>query len=434
MSVMRRSIKFFFIFLALVLLALLAFVATFDANNYKPEIIEQVEKATGRSFTIDGDIDLSVFPWVGLTVENAALGNAKGFKADQFAAIKQLDVKVNVLPLIKKEVQINTIRLHGLNVSLEVAKDKSNNWSSLTQQKPTPSDEAPVADVTTEADAEAPAKQTTAEQSKASPLQSLQVEGFEFVDATIHYDDGSSNTKATVSELNLTTSAIKFDEAVDVSFGARIENNQPEIDTRLKLTTKLILNKEFTEFNLRDFVFTLLAQKNAFIAQEETIEIKSNIDVSMDEQRIALKQLQLSALGTNTLADITVSQFLETPLIQGDIEVQAFNARMLAKRAGVDLPAMAKADALHNVALKTKIKLQGEKFEANNLSVSLDSSTLSGWLHVLNISKQQLRYELAFDQLDINDYLPADSEDVSTAAPVATAYTYTSSYGTSSNG
>ena len=114
----------------------------------------------------------------------------------------------------------------------------------------------------------------------------------------------------TVSELNLTTSAIKFDEAVDVSFGARIENNQPEIDTRLKLTTKLILNKEFTKFNLGDFVFTLLAQKNAFIAQEETIEIKSNIDVSMNEQRITLKQLQLSALGTNTLTDITVSQFL----------------------------------------------------------------------------------------------------------------------------
>ena len=118
MSVMRRSIKFFFIFLALVLLALLAFVATFDANNYKPQIIEQVENATGRSFTIDGDINLSIFPWIGLKVENVALGNEKGFKAKQFAAIKQLDVKVNVLPLLKKEVQINTIRLHGLDVSL----------------------------------------------------------------------------------------------------------------------------------------------------------------------------------------------------------------------------------------------------------------------------------------------------------------------------
>ena len=412
MSVMRRSIKFFFIFLALVLLALLAFVATFDANNYKPQIIEQVENATGRSFTIDGDINLSIFPWIGLKVEGVALGNEKGFKAKQFAAIKQLDVKVNVLPLLKKEVQINTIRLHGLDVSLEVASDKSNNWSSLLQSKEVPADEASAADVTTEAVAEAPAEQTITEEEKASPLQSLKVEGFEFVDAVIRYDDRSSNTIATASELNLTTSAITFDEPIDVSFGARIENNQPEIDTRLKLTTQLILNKEFTEFNLHDFVFTILANANEFIPQQEQIEIKTNIDVLMDEQRISLKQLQLSALGTATLADITVSQFLETPLIQGSIEVQPFNARMVAKRAGVELPAMAKADALHNVALKTKIKLQGEKLQANDFSFTLDGSTLSGWLHLLNISKQQLRYDLAFDQLNINDYLPSAVEAV----------------------
>ena len=123
MVAMRRSFKFISIFLALVLLVLLAFVATFDANNYKPQIIEQVEKATGRSFSIDGDINLSIFPWIGLKVEDVALGNEKGFKAKNFAAIKQLDIKVNVLPLLKKEVEINTIRLHGLNVSLEVAKN-----------------------------------------------------------------------------------------------------------------------------------------------------------------------------------------------------------------------------------------------------------------------------------------------------------------------
>jgi len=407
---MRRSIKFFFIFLALVLLALLAFVATFDANNYKPEIIEQVEKATGRSFTIDGDIQLSIFPWVGLKVEDVALGNEKGFKAKQFAAIKQLDVKVNVLPLIRKEVQINTIRLHGLDVSLEVASDKSNNWSGLAQSK------AISADVSTEAAREAAketaTEQTIAEEEETSLLQSLQVEGFEFVDVTIRYDDRSSNTKATVSEMNLTTSAITFDKPIDVSFAARIENNQPEIDTRLKLTTQLILNKEFTEFNLHDFVFTILAKANDFIPQQEQIEIKTNIDVLMDEQRLSLKQLQLSALGTTTLADITVSQFLETPLIQGGIEVQAFNAREVAKRAGVVLPEMAKADALHKVTLKTKIKLQGEKLQANDFSFGLDGSTLSGWLHLINISKQQLRYDLAFDQLNINDYLPIVVEAV----------------------
>ena len=412
MSVVSRSIKFFFIVVALLLFAVLVFVATFDANNYKPQIIEQVEKATGRDFSIDGDIELSVFPWVGLQVEDVTLGNATGFKAEQFAAIKQLDVKVNVLPLLKKEVQINTIRLHGLNISLEVAEDKSNNWSGLTQSDA-------VDDLAKESDIAETKVDTAEEEGSVSPLQSLQVEGFEFVDAVIRYDDRSSNTKATVSEINLTTSAIQFDQPVEVQFSARVESNQPAIDTRLKLTTRLSFNKEFTEFNLRDFIFTIVVNANEFIKQDEQVEIKSSIDVSMDEQRLILKQLQIAALGTNTQADVTVSQFLQTPLIQGDIEIQPFNAVEVAKRVGVELPVMAKADALHHVALKTKIKLQGEKLQANDFSLSLDDSTLTGWLHVINISKQQLRYDLAFDQLNINDYLPPVTEEMSETAVAA---------------
>ncbi len=403
MSVMRRSFKFFFIVLALVLLALLAFVATFDANNYKPQIIEQVESATGRSFSIDGDINLSIFPWIGLKVEDVALGNEKGFKAKTFAAIKQLDIKVNVLPLLKKEVEVNTIRLHGLNVSLEVAKNKTNNWSDLAKSGA----EAPAADEIRKAGKAAEKKpQAATGKEDASPLQALKVEGFELVDAMISYDDRSSNTHATVSELNLTTSAITFDEPIDVAFGARIENNQPAIDTRLKLSTQLSINKDLTEFDLRDFVFTILADANEFIPQQEQIEIKSDINVSMDAQRVVVKQLQLSALGTTTVADITVSQFLKTPVILGSIEVQPFNAREVAKRVAVALPTMAKADALNRVSIKTKIKLNGEKFQANDFVLSLDDSALSGWIHVLNISKQQLRYDLSFDRLNINDYLP----------------------------
>lgn len=414
MKALRRSFKFILIFAVVALIALLAFVATFDANNYKPQIIEQVEKATGRDFKIDGEINLSIFPWVGLKVEDVVLGNEQGFRAKQFAAIKQLDVKVNVLPLLKKQVEINVIRLHGLDVSLEIAKNKSNNWSSLAQEKTT-TDDAVTESETTGAVVEEAAQQHEA----VSPLQSLQVEGFEFVDAVLRYDDRSSGTATTVSELNLTTSAIRFDQPVEVKFGAHIKNNQPAIDTRLNMTTQLSFNKDLTRFDLRDFIFTIVASANEFIKQDEKVEIKSNINVLMDEQRVTLKSLVISAMGTTTQAEVIVSQFLETPLIQGDIEIQPFDAREVAKRAGIDLPEMAKADALKRVALKAKIKLLGEKLQANDFSLSLDGSTLSGWLHVLNISKQQLRYDLAFDQLNINDYLPpmieASAEDKAVA-------------------
>ena len=412
----RSSLKIVSTLILLVFVGALVFVATFDANNYKPQIIEQVENVTGRDFIIGGDINLSIFPWVGIQVEDVVLGNEKGFNAEQFAAIKQLDVKVNVIPLLKKQVEINTIRLHGLDVSMEVAEDKSNNWSGLSKPKDVPDADVPAVSGQAEAD-EVITGQTEkqviapvekSEQQTESPLESLKIEGFEFVDAIIRYEDRSSGMMATVSELNLNTSAIEFDRPIDLQFGARIENNKPEIDTKLELTTELTINKQLSEFKLREFVFTILAEANEFIKQDEKIVISSDIDVLMDQQQVTLKSLKLSALQTETVADITVSQFMETPLIKGDIEVKSFDARKVAKRAGVELPAMAADDALGQVALTTSLKMQAEKLQADDFKLQLDDSTLTGWIHLVDISKQQLRYELAFDKLNINDYLPPE--------------------------
>lgn len=411
MKNLRRGLKIFSLLLLLPVVAIIIFVATFDANNYKVQIIEQVEEATGRKFNIEGEIELSIFPWIGLKVDAASLGNAKGFKAPQFASIEQLDIKVHLLPLLKKEVEVKTLRLHGLNVSLEVDKDKSNNWSGLIQssevKSSAPGNAPPVSADTKPAILD----QSASDDNTDSALPLLNIKGIELVDSVVHYDDRSTNTNTTVSALNLKTGNLRFDEPVDVNFSARIENKEPAIDTHVKLTTKLTLNEAFTVFNLRDVVLTVVARANEFIKQDETLEIKSSIDVSMDEELVTLKQLQLTALGVKALADIKVTQLLKTPLIQGVVEVQPFNAKSVAKRVGIELPDMENAKALQELSLKTKIKMQGEKLEANDFRLSVDKSVFSGWVHMLNISKQQLRYELAAEQFNADHYLPLATED-----------------------
>ena len=394
-----KSLKLLFKIIAalvvVLLIAVIVFVSTFDANNYKTQIIEQVENATGRTFNIAGKIDLSVFPWIGLEIENVTLGNAEGFKAEHFAAIKKLDVKVHLLPLLKKEVEVKKLSLRGLNLSLEVAKNKANNWSSLSQ-----SDEGETGLVQEE---------DRATDDKASPMSFLKIKGFEFTDAVVHYDDRSTDTISTLSALNLETGKIQFDQPTDIDFSARVKSNKPEIDTQLNAVTKLTFNKELNNFKLRDFVFTVLAQKNEFLPQEEKVEIKATVDVSMDDQLVTLKQMTLNALGVTTVANLTVAEFLETPLIKGGIEVKSFNAKEVAKRMAIDLPEMAGKNALQNVSLKTRLKMHGEKVEADDFILSFDGQALSGWLHVLNLTKQQIRYDLSLDELNLNDYLAADA-------------------------
>ena len=96
---MKKLFKIITVLLLLLLLAVAALIFTFDPNNYKDHIIELVEQQTGREFKIDGDINYSLFPWIGLELERVALGNAQGFSERAFAEIKRLDVKVMALPL-----------------------------------------------------------------------------------------------------------------------------------------------------------------------------------------------------------------------------------------------------------------------------------------------------------------------------------------------
>jgi AsmA protein len=70
------------IIIIVIILAALPFVI--DPNDYRDEIVEAVEKQTGRKLTIDGELKLSVFPWVGIEIGKMALGNAQGFGDNPF--------------------------------------------------------------------------------------------------------------------------------------------------------------------------------------------------------------------------------------------------------------------------------------------------------------------------------------------------------------
>ncbi len=296
MKTLKLFLKILGFAIVVLLLALAAFIFTFDPNNYKDTITTQVEKQTGRKFSIAGDISLSVFPWVGVEVENVELANAEGFSDEPFARIAQLDVKVMLMPMLRKELQVDRVRLHGLFASLEVNKNGRNNWSDLAGQEETPEQPPSVPD-------DGAGRQPPG-------LAALAINGIELVDATVSWSDAQANVHSRLSDFDLTTGAIRFNEPVELKMSTGVKHSEPAIDAMIDMAASLTFNEAFTNIVLDAFRLEVLANAPELVSEQVKMTLVSDINVDLDQQHASLSDTRVSALDAVFHARLDVNSLL----------------------------------------------------------------------------------------------------------------------------
>jgi len=72
----------------LMVVAVIVLPLIIDPNDYKDEIATAVREQTGRTLAIEGDISLSVFPWLGLDIGPTRFSNAEGFADPDMASME----------------------------------------------------------------------------------------------------------------------------------------------------------------------------------------------------------------------------------------------------------------------------------------------------------------------------------------------------------
>ena len=104
-------------------------LATFDPNAYKPRIVQMVKEKTGRTLAIHGDIGLAFFPKIGADIPRTTLSERGSAK--EFAGVDRVRIHVALLPLLRKRVVVDEVRLEGLRANLVKFKDGTTNFSDL---------------------------------------------------------------------------------------------------------------------------------------------------------------------------------------------------------------------------------------------------------------------------------------------------------------
>jgi AsmA protein len=365
---MNKTIKWGLIICAslvvLVIAVLLIAPAFIDIRDYKPQLEKKVADATGRPFSVGDDLSLSLFPWAGISFSDLRLGNTPGFSEKELVTVKSFEVRVKLLPLISKDIQVKRFILNEPHITLVKNKNGQVNWA-----QPGPAKKKPAAEKTAKA-SKSPAAEA------GLPIKDLSIAEFSIKDGSIIWIDHTVNTRKEITAVNLKLKDVSLERPVTLSFSALLDNQPLSIDGTLGPVGK-------------DF-------------KQATIPL--DLDIK------ALKELILQLKGN-------VKNPGSKPGIDMTIEIKAFSPRKLMADLDQAFPvATSDPDALDRVALKANLKGDQQRLSVSDGILNLDESTLKFSLNASDFSRPNLAFDLNLDQINLDRYLPPKSEQQSAPA------------------
>ena len=360
---MKKLLKYLGISLGIIVLLLVAAVVilpmVIDPNDYRGKITEVVKAQTGRELTIEGDIKLSVFPWLGLELGKMELSNAQGFGPEPFARLQGVEVSIKLLPLLKKSVEMDTVTLQGLEAYLGRNQDGISNWDDLIA--------APKA---AEKTPEAPAQEAPSD--PAQMLAALAIGGIEISDARVVWDDRSTNQRFEVSKLNLNTDALSLSAPFNVKLSLDLNSSNPAINGHLQLASAVGLDLPRQRYQLSGLKLSVDAQGDIIPGGKLSAQLNGDISTDLAQQTLALQNLKVTSLGTELTAAIDISQLMAQPDVKGALQFAIRDIAPLMQAFADQLPSELNLAALKGSTLNTEFALALDK-----QTLSLPQLTLS---------------------------------------------------------
>ncbi|MDX8392750.1 MAG: AsmA family protein [Mariprofundaceae bacterium] len=232
----KNTVRYSLIGLALLATALFAAPFFIDANQYKSLIIDQAEKATGRHIEI-GELHASLFPWVGVRIDDVHIANPRGFAAGDFLFVKSLDVQVALLPLLGGNYQIERFVLDTPKLQLLRAADGFSNWEDLlpsanAKSTSSPASQSPAAGARSRAASPA-AQDKKAPAGNGSILAALSAQSLRMNNGEVHFRDAQTGRNILLGDLNIEVDDVQMARPIALRVTAKLAGDAFSLDAKI---------------------------------------------------------------------------------------------------------------------------------------------------------------------------------------------------------
>jgi len=387
MKIFNKILVTLIVLIALIVGGVAIFVATFDANNYKDEIVSLVKKQTGRDVNIQGDITLKVYPDIALALGKTSLSNAPGFGNQPFATIDSGNISVKLLPLLKKQLKVDAVLLDGLNLNLERKANGTTNWDDLLKQS--------------NKDQKASTAIKTGESDIQAMLQDLSIAGIRLKNARIHWKDALNKQDISLAPLHLSTGKIKPGKPVPLEIDLTFKQKNPALTVVAKGKTIATLTNNNQSFTLDHLVLNTKITGAPLKKSTLVADINTNIKGAFD--KITLNKLTIkSKLSGDLVPQGAITTDIQTNA-SIDLKQQLINLKSLTINNALNGQLLAGGQLTSQLQGDATLNLKQKKLSLPNLRIN--SSLKGGYAkkgQINTVIKGQSQFDLVQQILSLN--------------------------------
>jgi len=358
--------------LVVVVIAALLIAPMFvDVQKYKPDIENWLSETAGRPIGIGKDLRLSLFPWVGFDLSDIRVGNPPGFKEKDFVTVKSADLRIELLPLLSRDIQVKRFILKGPRIVLVKRKDGQWNFEDPKKRPGKIPSEVPI-------------KKKGPPVGKPEgglPIKALAVREFAITKGSLLLVDHAKGERKEISDLTLRLKDVSLDRPVRMALSFQLDGKP---------------------FSLEGKVGPIGKEPGKGIVL---------LDISLK----ALNEVEMGLKGQ-------IVDPVESARFNMALQISRFSPRKLMAALGQTLPVKtADPKALNTMALKALVVGNKQEMTISEGKLDLDESKLTFSLQAKEFSKPNITFDMNLDHIDLDRYLPPPSEKAGKEKPKSEA-------------
>ena len=353
-GLLKKVVLISFGIVALIIIAAIAVALLFDPNDYRDDIAAEVQRTTGRDLVIEGDLELTLFPWLAINVGKTTVGNAPGFGDEPFASFERAQLSVKILPLLlRREVAVGTASLDSFQLNLAVASNGRSNWQDFIDAS----------------EAQAEAVDTT-DATDGAPA-TLDIASIRIIDASVTYSDAQTGDSYRLTNFGLTSGHVARGEPIRLQSGFDFELQPADLAGNFAIETVMMLDG--------------------------------------DAGTVGFSDVEVSMLGIDMSANVEPFSFVEEVAPEATFQIDAFSLKSLMQSLNIEPPTTTDPDALGKIIVDAMAKINNDAIALSNLELVVDDTTFKGALSLARDAAGTISVDLAADSIDLDRYMaPAE--------------------------